>query len=211
MFRFQKAQFSDPHKLHLLVIGDSFGRDFVNMTLETFDTSNVEIVYRHDFRGCIFPYKSALERTLYSEADVVVFASWDPELSCIHSDSEYFENNHKAYYYVGTKQFGYNLNWIRRLQPSNRANQYNRLLPATVDLENKMAAAVPAGHFISLLDDTVKNGSIPITDEHGYLISTDRRHVTKFGAIYFGREVLKHSAYGKMLEAANAAHGRAER
>jgi hypothetical protein len=62
-----------------------------------------------------------------------------------------------------------------------------------------MAAAIPSNHYISLLAGTVKDGNIPITDERGYLITTDRAHLTKFGAIFFGRKVLLPSRYGNIL------------
>ena len=169
------------------------------MTIETFDTRNVEIVYRHELRQCVYPFKGSLEEALYSQAEVVVFTTWDPKSNCIQGDNSFLESHHKAYFYIGSKRFGYNLNWIVRLSPSDRPNQYNRLPQDVAVLESQMAVAIPSNHYISLLASTVKDGNIPITDERGYLISTDRAHLTKFGAIFFGRKVLLPSPYGKML------------
>jgi peptidoglycan/LPS O-acetylase OafA/YrhL len=199
VFMFEKARFSDAQKLRILVTGDSFGRDFINMTIETFDTRNVEIVYRHELRQCIYPFKGSLEETLYSQAEVVVFNTWDPKSNCIQGDNRFLESHHKAYFYIGSKRFGYNLNWIVRLRPSDRPNRYNRLPQDVAVLESQMAAAIPSNHYISLLASTVKDGNIPITDERGYLISTDRAHLTKFGAIFFGRKVELPSRYGNIL------------
>jgi hypothetical protein len=200
VYRFEKDQFSDPHSVHVLVLGNSFGRDFVNMTTETFDTKSIEIVYRHDFGQCIVPFKSPIEEALHTQSEIVVFASWDPASKCIRNDDRFLEQNNKEYFYIGSKTFGYNLNWIGRLKGTDRANQYNRLPQEALTQESEMAAAVPAGHYISLLAGIVKGGGIPITDEKGYLISTDRAHITKFGAIFFGKRVLVNSRYGEMLE-----------
>jgi hypothetical protein len=205
VFQFEKDRFSDTHRLRVLVIGNSFGRDFVNMTTETFDMKNIEIVYRHDFDFCILPLRTGVENTLYTQAEVVIFGSWDPKSDCIRSNDSYLEMNHKEYFYIGRKDFGYNLNWIRRLKSSERFNQYNELPQDALVLENEMATAIPADHYISLLAASARAGDIPITDEEGYLISTDRFHLTKFGAIFFGRKVLEQSRFGAILREADAA------
>lgn len=199
VFAYKKTTFSGLRGLRVLVVGNSHGRDFVNMTTETFDTRKVEIVYRDDFSECIYPFKSTLERTLYLQADIIVFATWNPHSHCFQGDSRFFEDSHKDYFYIGTKGFGYNLSWVVRLKAVDRPNQLNRLPPQLEISEREMQSTVPERHFISLLSTTVKNEMIPITDEKGYLISTDRTHVTRFGAIYFGQRVLRHSRYGDIL------------
>jgi hypothetical protein len=73
-FRFKKDSFTSQSALKLLVIGNSFGRDFVNMTTETFDTKNIEIIYRNDLSDCVVPYKNPLSATLFGSADLIVFA-----------------------------------------------------------------------------------------------------------------------------------------
>lgn len=203
VFKFKKDQFTDPQKLGILVIGNSFGRDFVNMTTETFDVHRDEIVYRDDLSQCIFPFKSPAEEALYGNAKVIVFAGWDPRTNCIQDNIEFSRKHNKEIFYIGSKQFGYNLNWLIRLKRNQLPNQCNQLLPKMADEENRMAAMVPSANYISLLAPTVRDNCIPITDENGFLISTDRDHITKFGAIFFGRNVLMHSRYGDILARAN--------
>jgi hypothetical protein len=204
-FRYKVDHFSGGPKLKVLVLGNSFGRDFVNMTTETFDTRNVEIVYRDNLGLCITPSDSTVARDLYSAAQVIVYASWDPSSPCVASNLAFARQSGKELFFIGGKQFGYNLNWVVRLKHQELPNLYNQILPETLEAERQMVAAAPAENFISLLDPVMRGNTIPITDEIGMLISTDRNHVTKFGAIFFGSKALLHSRYGEIL--ARAAQG----
>jgi len=196
VFSFKQDRFTDDSRKKILVVGNSFARDFVNMTLETFDTSEVEIVYRDDLKGCIQPYRDTLSDQLFSEADVVVFAKNTSADSCIDSDLDYAEKHGKQMYFVGSKDFGYNLNWLIWESPEARENRYNPISSGLVTADRVLAASIPAPHYISLIEAVLRDGhEMPITDSAGRMLSTDRKHLTKFGAIYFGDRVLRSSAY----------------
>lgn len=199
VFEYKKDEFSSLSKINILVAGNSTGRDFVNMTSETFDMSNVEIVYQDDFGDCIIPFKNKAHRNLIEHADVVVF-SGGYNKECIKDNIEYSKQHKLNLFYSGPKGFGQNINWLIRLPPESQANQFNPLLVETIKFEQEMLADVPAENYLSLMSAVVKNGDIPITDEMGLPISTDRVHLTKFGAIYFGRKALLTSRYGELLK-----------
>lgn len=199
VYKFKSNRFQHFEKKNILVIGNSFGRDFVNMTTETFDVSNMEIVYRDDFGDCIFPFQSQAAETLYSSADVIVFASGAAN-KCVQENIDFAKNRGVVLLYSGVKSFGYNLNWIVRLDRSQRSNQYNPMLPHTVKIEKEALEHVPAENYISLLAPIVKNNRIPITDEEGRMLSTDRAHLTKYGAIYFGQRILLNSSYANAIK-----------
>ena len=199
VFSYKKDRFSSPSKISVLVIGNSAGRDFVNMTVETFDMSNVEIVYQDDFNDCIVPFKNDAYKNLVAEADIVVFAG-GYQNNCITRDVEYSRQRGFDLFYIGPKGFGQNLNWLIRLAPEAQANQFNPLPVDIIQSEQKMLAEIPAEHYLSLLSRVVKNGNIPITDEMGLPISTDRVHLTRYGAVYFGNKVLLASRYGELLK-----------
>jgi peptidoglycan/LPS O-acetylase OafA/YrhL len=202
-FRFKKDSFTSQDALKLLIIGNSFGRDFVNMTTETFDTKNIEIVYRDDLSDCIVPYRNPLSAVLFGSADVIVFVSEDYGKDCVGMDVPFLQERGKNVFYVGAKNFGANLNWIIRLSPDERPNQYNRLPEETIAIERYLASISPPDNFISLLAPVVKDGQVPITDNSGRLLSADREHVTKFGAIVFGEKALLGTRYGVILKAAS--------
>jgi hypothetical protein len=67
-------------------------------------------------------------------------------------------------------------------------------------LEAKDSQIVPIDNYISLMKPTVRNGYIPITDADGRLLSIDRAHITKYGAMFFGQKVLLGSRYGEIMK-----------
>jgi len=201
-----KDSFVSDDKLKLLVAGNSFSRDFVNMTLETFDTKNVEIVYRDDFPTCFKSLTAPVAKTLYEQSELIVFAYGDG-YDCVQQDIEQAHLDGKHLFYVGTKHFGYNLNWLVRLSAEQRRNRFNQLLPETIEMEARTRAAVPADYFISLLDPIVRDSMVPVTDAEGRLLSADRTHLTLHGARYFGAKALLNTRYGEILKA--TASGRA--
>jgi peptidoglycan/LPS O-acetylase OafA/YrhL len=198
VFKLKKDYFAERDKLKILVIGNSFGRDFVNMTTETFNLKYVEIVYRDDLAQCILPLKNEISEKLYNFADIIVFAGVGSK-RCMDEDIEFSRNNGSEIFYVGSKEFGWNLNWLIRLDHENLPNQYNPLLAGTLEIEKTSAGLVPNANYISLLMPIVKDGQVPVTDGLGRLLSTDRIHLTKYGAIFIGDKSLRSSRYGAIL------------
>lgn len=199
VFSYKKNTFNGTKDKKILVIGNSFARDFINVTLETYDTTNVEIIYRDDLRPCIAPYRNTLAEILFQAADIIVFASGFDK-ACIKPDLNYASKNEKTIFYAGTKDFGYNLNWIIRLQQEERRNKYNKIPKWVISLDREMASAIPKDNYISLLGPTLVDESIPITDDLGRMLSTDRAHLTKYGAIYFGQTAVKNTAYSDLFK-----------
>jgi peptidoglycan/LPS O-acetylase OafA/YrhL len=198
VFSFKKDQFDHPEKLKILVIGNSYARDFINMTSETFDTSRTDIVYRDDLTDCIVPFIDPLAEKLFSKADVIVFGGGFRK-ECVHGDIAFATGLGKKVFYFGNKHFGYNENWLIRLKAEQRADQYNVLLPETFEDEQHLSSAVPPEYYISFLAPVVRNGEIPITDHMGRLLSADRMHLTRYGAIFFGDKVLGNGPYGQLF------------
>lgn len=194
-FSYKKDRFSSDDKLRILVSGNSYARDLVNMIVETFDTQRLEILYRDDLSECIGQPGSDAAGALFARADVVVFSN-DYGYGCARENATLADRQGKQVFYIGTKEFGYNLNWIARLPADRRGGLYNPLPESVMGDERRMSSSVPAEHYISLLSPVVKAGQIPITDGSGRMLSTDRRHVTKYGAIFFGRQALFDSPLG---------------
>jgi peptidoglycan/LPS O-acetylase OafA/YrhL len=206
VFQKKKDNFTFDEQLKLLVVGNSFARDFVNMTTETFDVENVDIVYRDDFSNCIAPFANKTAEELYNAADVIVFASGDVTDRCLADNIRFTRERNKELFYIGTKDFGYNENWIMRLEPRDRSNQWNKVLRYALESDAKVSRSVPRDNYISLMKPIVRDGYIPITDADGRLISTDRAHVTKYGAIFYGQRVLLGSRYGQIMMKRGGSH-----
>ena len=199
-YEFKTDEFLKSSKIKILIIGNSFARDFTNITVETFDTHNCEIVYRPDLNQCIFPYSSVLSEKLYSKADVIVFANGSFNENCLQIDLQYATKHKKKIFYVGTKNFGYNLNWLIRLNEEERFNLYNSVSYSVINSDMKMENRIPRENYISLLKPTLIENTIPITDHLGRLLSTDRTHLTRYGAIFFGKKAVLKTPYSKIFE-----------
>jgi len=200
IFLYKKDQFSDANKKKILIIGTSFARDFTNITLENFDVSRAEIVYRDDLTQCIETNRSPHAQSLFADADVIVFASGGYDKDCVAGDFDFAQSRSKDIFYVGMKNFGYNLNWLIRLDKDKRINRSNTTPETVINTDKEMDKAIPDGHFISFLKPTLVDGKIPITDEFGRMLSTDRAHLTKYGALYFGKRAVAESPYSNLFK-----------
>jgi len=197
-FQFKQDNFTNTKKLNLLILGNSFGRDTVNMVRETFDMSHVEIIYRDEFYDCIDTY-STMSKPLYQDADIILFAAAHATKSCISEDIQRVTTDGKDAFYIGTKHFGYNLNWVARLSQDKKINLKNDLLPETIAQEKWLQHNIPANNYISLLDPIRQDNSVPITNSKGALLSGDRVHLTQAGAIYFGQRSLQNTRLAQRL------------
>jgi peptidoglycan/LPS O-acetylase OafA/YrhL len=194
-FAYKKESFTDNSVSNLLIIGNSFGRDFTNITVENFDIGRVEIVYRDDLSQCIEEKSNSMAKSLFDDADVIVYASGGYDKDCFLSDIHFANSRGKKIFYVGTKDFGYNLNWLIRLNKEQRRSQFNPIEESILISDKEMAKAIPSEHFISLLEPTVVDGKITVTDDKGRMLSTDRSHLTKYGALYFGKKAVAYTRY----------------
>lgn len=199
-YAFQADSFPDTRDAKILIIGNSFARDFVNITIETFITQNIKILYRPDLDECIQPYQSPLAERLFSKADAIVFASGIYDNHCIPSDLLYAKLQNKKVFYIGIKDFGYNLNWVIRSPKEDLPNLYNPIADSIIQIDVLQRQSIPQEHFISYLQHTLIENKIPITDEFGRMLSTDKAHLTKYGAIYFGKKVVAKTAYSDLFK-----------
>ncbi len=199
-YKFRKTVFEYREKKRILVIGTSFARDFINIIVENFDIHKIELVYRDDLKECIVSGHNVHGKELFSSADVIVFSGGGYSRNCLEEDLDYAKSYGKRIYYVGPKEFGYNLNWLISKEFSSRANRYNVISPNLIAADKIMAADIPQGMYISLISPLIVGGAMPITDESGNILSADRAHLTKYGALYFGRKVVKHMKFAKEFD-----------
>lgn len=181
--RFQTDAFPAGDGSNVLVLGNSFGRDWANVVLEAKAETPVNLVYRSDHYDCFGENLDPTFQGLLSAADIVFMASSIlPQPHCVADDVAIVTESGGRIVYVGTKHFGYNLNWIMRVPAEQRTNLSNALLHETLLHERKMAAVVPKVHYLSVLDAIMVGERVPITDAQGQLLSPDRTHLTRAGA-----------------------------
>ena len=192
-----KNEYSNKNKTNILIIGNSFGRDVVNIILETYQNNNYEIIYSNQLNDCSVNDKF-FNSNIIRYSDLIIFGSEYSDSNCISELIDKAGEN-KHIIFVGAKHFGYNLNWILRIDKDKRSLLRNNILEEIIVQEKYLKSIVPSENFISYIDELAINGKILITDNNGNLISDDRQHLTLSGAQFVGSKVFKKHSISELL------------
>jgi hypothetical protein len=176
---------------NVLVVGDSWSRDFANSVLETYPRADLELRHLHgptfDAGVCFLAANPELASSaLWAAADVVLVAIGDEYEPCLREELEAMTAEGKAVFYGGPKNFGDNLNWVVQRHGDDRADLTNRVPRWVLERERSSSSLVPADHYVSW-SPMWPGGRVPITDSSGALLSPDRVHFTRAGAVLFGQ------------------------
>jgi len=202
-----KTNFTNQTQKNLLIIGNSFARDIINMLIENNVKSHYEIIYQPTL-------DSALKNKLLKQADTVLVVSsqglkYEVKATRLRNSSlklhHFFEQNaHDNVYYVGTINFGYNNNFIRRKQLfENKTFIYNYRVspnPAPI-LANQIEKSIWQDRYIDIFSSLIDaQKKVPMFTEQGQLISYDTNHITPAGAKYVGKVLLNKTQLGEVLD-----------
>ncbi|MFZ5706294.1 MAG: acyltransferase family protein [Pseudomonadota bacterium] len=190
-FRYRKARFDGGRPVRLLVVGNSFGRDIVNIVREGWGEKRIEIVYRDDLDVCSFRDGDAWARKLVASADVLLFNGVGRREgeACVTQSIGWARLHGKQLFYVGTKSFGTNINWLATVPQERRSLLLNTPDPVVMLNDVRSEALVPPAYFVSLMRPIMIGAKVPFTDEHGRLLSADTTHLTRAGARYLARHL----------------------
>jgi peptidoglycan/LPS O-acetylase OafA/YrhL len=194
-YSLDRKPFGNPdRRRNILVVGNSFARDFINMGRETgkFDHYAISYVAGDYCRGKPWaPEVFALAK----QAGAVVFASGvgkeDPH--CVLAAVHRVEQLGVAHVVVlSIKNFGFNNNAIMHLPDDVRHQWRVRPLAEIRAMNARARTIIPERYYVdllSLLDDKSHSGTVPVfTPEHKF-ISQDRKHLTSAGAGFLGAKV----------------------
>lgn len=173
-------------KPHWLIVGNSFGRDFANVVLESAISDSVEVSYVFSL-----DYNKPQYSERFSTADRVFFCSLgateetvrDVEMVCL-------ANGLRAndLIVVGTKNFGDSNGqvYIKRNDPdyfSLRAKVSKDYLELNSRMKDKYGS-----RYLDLMGLVLdENGTVPVFTPNHLFICRDGRHFTKGGAVWYSR------------------------
>jgi len=192
-YNFSKNEFINEDMLNVLIIGNSFGRDIINVVLETYNQNHYELIYSNEYNDCSLNRNFLVDKVI-AQSDLIIMGSDFSDKNCIDQLIKKAKKLDKAIFFVGAKHFGNNLNWIRRINLEDRNNLRNEIPENTLTLESKLKLIVPSDNFISYIENLSNEGKIIITDDNGNLISDDRQHLTLSGVKYVGENVFKRNS-----------------
>ena len=193
-FKYDKPFVSDK-KEHWFVIGNSFGRDFVNVILESDIADKVEVSFTDDFSKTsnqdrfakadrVFVSTRGLSKRLVSAVEVESWANGlAPDKIVIVGDKSFGVNNGRVY----AKRYSPDY-FEQRVEP----------LGGTLFLErNNHFREFYGERFIDLMSMvTDEEGLVQIFTPDHHFISADGKHLTKYGAKFFAERI----NWGKILK-----------
>ena len=186
-FKFQDLEFSG-NKKNLIIYGDSFARDFINMGRSNDYFKNYEFTIRP--YNCFNKqnYTNEEKFNLIKEGDLIIISyrilPSEASKKCLKNKISYLEKNKIDFLVIGTKDFGYNINrplkdkiYDFKGKPSEEILEFNDFLKNNV----------PNEKFIDLLNLISTEDGVPLFTEDNKLMSIDRAHLTYFGAQEVGK------------------------
>jgi peptidoglycan/LPS O-acetylase OafA/YrhL len=197
VFALKTPKFADGPEPKILVTGNSFARDFSNVLIERFGADALNLVYRDDLTDCFDAVRDPVLEGLLTTADIVIVGSGTATNECIAKDIALLQGRRQEIFYVGSKDFGVNLNWIMRMSQENMASLSNRPRPEWLTFERTLAKSIPEQNYLSIYNALRVGDTMPVTDSRGHLVSSDTIHLTKAGAQLVGQRLLP----GSRLEA----------
>lgn len=195
VFAFKRDVFLPKSTLRLLVLGNSQGRDFINMARENGQFGGYDIVYRDDFDLCDPPQKPQWALARQATEIVVVI---DGPLATGCSARQYAARSDLAgkVIFVGPKDFGININPYARLPLNERLHARVAVSDDLLAKERYFRAMFPAGISVDVMQHLSADGrTVPIFDRAGRILSEDRRHVTRSGAKFVGALIFQDPAW----------------
>jgi peptidoglycan/LPS O-acetylase OafA/YrhL len=176
--------FTNNKKIKILVIGNSFARDWANVLLESKYVNDIEISYIFDIYNC------TSARTRLAKADYVYIAESNEVSSNLNLNKtiDEFSIDMKKTWIIGIKNFGKNNGVIyNNRYYSNYCDQKTEMREGYFE-ENNRKKAEWNERYIDLIDLIIdENGKVPVFTPDCKFISQDCAHFTHAGAKYFAR------------------------
>lgn len=169
-----------PNTIKVLVVGDSFGRDWVNVLLESKYRASIEISYV--FR----PFENQDFQSRADTADVIFYSTAQRENVENAENIEKLGIDTSKLFVVGTKNFGINSGYFYNYSGDDYFQQRTLMEDGYLE-KNEELRQKWGSRYIDLIAKIIdENNTVPVFTNEKF-ISQDCRHLTKAGAIFFSR------------------------
>jgi len=184
--------FADNGRANVLVLGNSFARDVVNVLRESGAVADKNVQYIQEEGECPLPSMDRPStRDALRQADVLVLALSGDASRCIRSVFARIEDLSAApVVYFGTKYFGENINPYGRVPLARRTAVLADGSPEVAAHNGAVAAFLPPERFVDLMRTLGSDGRhVRFFDQDGNPITADRLHLTQYGARFVARRL----------------------
>lgn len=180
----------------IVIFGDSYAADIAYLLYEINPSLNIRIMreegkYKVHDHPLFNPSDTICSSNLINKVtkknvDSILFAYDEGfQIPCISSFIKEANNNSINLIFVGTKSFGENLNWLARLNKEDRKKLCQKPADSYLKIETRDSMLIPHENYVSFINLTGKDKCIPITNDDGELLSSDRKHLTIAGVEFY--------------------------
>jgi len=180
---FRDHDFLSDTKIKTLVLGDSYGRDFINILLKSKYSENIELSYgyynsNYSTERLLKENKGLLKRA--EDADII-FLTDNGGYDII--DGSVFDI--EKIWYIGVKGFGeHNTGYFYNYRGKDYYGQRARVPKSVIEINTRLKTTW-GDHFINILDYIIdENNTVPVFTPRHKFISFDCWHLTRAGAEY---------------------------
>lgn len=172
--------FSDDKRIKVLIIGNSFARDFANILLESKLAKQLKISYTPDADTC----KDLNQRI--SSANFILFS--DISITQFNHILKRFNIDIKKVWNIGTKNFGLNNGLFYNMRGSKNYCKQRTFMKKGIAERNNSRRHQWGNKYINLIGLIIdKDGRVPVFTPDCKFISQDCEHLTHAGAVYFAQ------------------------
>ena len=178
-----KDEFLENGKINVMVIGNSFARDWGNVLLESSYGNQINLFFNPHFT------ESLMEKIKVADR-IFVFENYENKVP------EYvWENVDKDIVYcIGTKNFGTSNGTIYAHRFSEGYYSQTVALDPGYKALNTERQKTWGDHYVELIEPVLINGRVRVFTDDNMFISQDCRHLTEAGARYYAK-ILNLSQY----------------
>ncbi len=165
--------FKTTDRVKVLLMGNSFARDWGNVLMESSVAEHIEIVYIFN------PYDENGLSDLVEQSDVIFYAN------ALRSHIDELGIDQSKFYVVGTKNFGTNSGYFYNYSGDDYFAQRTRMEHRYYERNEKFKAEW-GSRYMDLIGKVMNDeGTLPVFTPEQQFISQDGRHLTESGAKYF--------------------------
>lgn len=174
IYKYDK-NFSSPDRTNVLIIGNSFARDWANVLMESKYSDKIEISYIYS------PYSHKDFKNRVTGADIIFYST--PK---IHEIFELGIPKTKLWA-IGTKNFGTSNGIYYNYNGSDYYLQKTPIEKKYLE-QNELLRNVWGNRYLDYIEKVIDNNKkVPVFTQSNQFISQDCRHLTKAGAQYFAQ------------------------
>ena len=170
----------DNSRKKILVIGNSFARDFANILLESSVADSIQLSYHYDFESC------PLNRI--HQCDRIYFFGWK------HEVPEMVWQNlrpHAEIWGIGTKNHGTGNGIFYKYRHQKNYYTQRTIIKEDYYHVNRLLRDEWQSHYADLLSLTLQpDSTVPVFTPDHHFITYDGRHLTPSGARYYASLML---------------------